>query len=220
MWIQCYRQKCTVSLHVFGKNATFYSAYSPKTHKFASSLNPLHTAESARFYSAFSPTTISLTPRFRRKREVWLRFFAENAQNDLKTHSCEDRAKFNSAFSATTLRHALHFRQKWRVIQKLWISGRIWRVFSKKLAVLRFASISDWKLPKKNLKTDYENLMHVYLKRSTEPYIWYHFWLLWLFLENSFNNREVGSWLYVQLGRFKATVSPVYNQLGSVHRPW
>ena len=65
-----YRQKRTVSLRVFGENATFNSAFSPKTHNFASSLNPLYTAESAQFYSAFSPTTISLTPRFRRKREV------------------------------------------------------------------------------------------------------------------------------------------------------
>ncbi len=114
--IQCYHRKHTVSLRVFGENATFHSAYSPKTHNFASSLNTLYTAKSAQFYSAFSPTTTSLTPRFRRKREVWLRFFAENAQNDPKTHSCEDSAKFNSAFSATTLSHASRFRRKRRVI--------------------------------------------------------------------------------------------------------
>jgi hypothetical protein len=80
-------------------------------------MNTLYTAESAQFYSAYSPTTISLTPRFRRKRKVWLRFFAENAQNDPKTHSYEDSAKFNVAFSATTLSHASRFRQKRGVIK-------------------------------------------------------------------------------------------------------
>ncbi len=54
-----YRQKRTISLHVFGKNAAFYSAYLLKTHNSASSLNTLYTAESAQFYSAFSPTMIS-----------------------------------------------------------------------------------------------------------------------------------------------------------------
>jgi hypothetical protein len=77
----------------------------------------LYTAEGAQFYSAFSPTTISLTPRFRRKRKVSLRFFAENAQNDPKTHSYEDSAKFNSAFSVTTLSHASRFWRKQRVIE-------------------------------------------------------------------------------------------------------
>jgi hypothetical protein len=59
----------------------------------------------------------NLTPRFRRKREVWLRFFAENAQNDPKTHSYEDTAKFSVAFSATTLSHASRFRRKRGVIE-------------------------------------------------------------------------------------------------------
>jgi hypothetical protein len=43
-------------------------------HNFDSSLNTLYTAESAQFYSAFLPTTISLTLRFRQKREVQLPF--------------------------------------------------------------------------------------------------------------------------------------------------
>jgi hypothetical protein len=85
----------------------------------ASSLNTLNTAESAQFYSAFLPTTISLTPHFRRKREIWLRFFAENAQNDPKTHSYEDSAKFNVTFLATTLSHASRFRRKQGVIENL-----------------------------------------------------------------------------------------------------
>jgi hypothetical protein len=95
----------------------FHFEYSPKTHNFASSLNTLYTAESAQFYYAFSPTAISLTPRFRRNCEVWLHFFAENAQNDPKMHSYEDSAKFNSTFSATMLSHASHFSQKRWVIE-------------------------------------------------------------------------------------------------------
>jgi hypothetical protein len=78
----------------------------------------LYIAESAQFYSVFSPTTISLTPRFRQKREVCLHFFAENAQNDPKMHSYEDSAKFNIAFLATTLSHASRFRRKWGVVEK------------------------------------------------------------------------------------------------------
>ncbi len=63
--ITSYRRKRTVSLRVFGENATFHHAYSLKMHNFASSLNTLFNAESAQFYSAFSPLTISLTPGFR-----------------------------------------------------------------------------------------------------------------------------------------------------------
>ncbi len=114
-----YRQKRTVSLRVFSENATFDSAYSPKTHISPSSLNTLYTTESAQFYSAFLLTTIRLIPRFRQKCEVLLRFFAENAQNDPKTHRYEDSAKFNSAFSATTLSHASRFRRKRGVIENL-----------------------------------------------------------------------------------------------------
>ncbi len=105
--------------------------YSPKTHNFAYSQNTLYTAESAQFYSAFSPISISLTPRFRGKRGVWLRFFAENAHNDPKTHSYEDSAKFNSAFSATTLIHASRFRRKRRVIENFEYLGEIEEYFRK-----------------------------------------------------------------------------------------
>jgi hypothetical protein len=69
-----YRRKRTVSLRVFGENDKFHSTYSLKTKNSASSLNTIYIAESTQFYSAFSPTTISLTPRFCRKREVWLTF--------------------------------------------------------------------------------------------------------------------------------------------------
>ncbi len=120
----------------------------------------MYITESAQLYSAFSPTMISLTPRFRQKRKVWLHFFAENAQNDPKAHSYEESAKFNVAFSATTLSHA---SAKTGSFQKLWISVRILRIFSKMLAVLRSVSISEWKMQKKVYKTDYENLVHVYL---------------------------------------------------------
>ncbi len=102
-WIPYYCQKRMVSLHVFGENVGFHSAYLAKSHNSASSLKTLYTAESAQFYSVISLTTISLTPQFRCKREVWFRFFAENAQNDPKTHSYEDNAKFDSSFLATTL---------------------------------------------------------------------------------------------------------------------
>jgi hypothetical protein len=156
-----YQWKRTVSFCVFSKNVTFHSAYSTKTHNSASSLNTLYTAESAQFYSTFSPMTISLTPRFPWKREVWLRFFAESAQNNPKTHSSKDNTIFNSVFSATTLSHASRFRRKGSD-RELQISWRICRIFSKMLAVLRFVSISDWKM-QKSLKTDDENLVHVYL---------------------------------------------------------
>jgi hypothetical protein len=69
----------------------------------------LYTVESAQFNAPFLPTTISLTPRFRWKHKVWLAFFAENAQNDPKTHNYEDNAKFYSAFSPTTLSYASAF---------------------------------------------------------------------------------------------------------------
>jgi hypothetical protein len=91
----------------------------------------LYIAESAQFYSAFSPTTISLTLRFWRKREVWLCFFAENAQIDPKTHSYEDNAKFNAVFSATTLSHASRFRRKRQVIENFEYLGEFEEYFRK-----------------------------------------------------------------------------------------
>jgi hypothetical protein len=51
--IQLCRQERTVSLLVFGKNASFHSAYSPKMRNSASTLNTLYIAESAQFYAAF-----------------------------------------------------------------------------------------------------------------------------------------------------------------------
>ncbi len=92
----------------------------------------LYTAQSAQFYSVFSPTTISSTLRFCRKREVWLRFFAKNARNDLKTHSYKDSAKCNSAFLATMLSHALHFWQKRRVIENYEYLGEFEEYFRKR----------------------------------------------------------------------------------------
>ncbi len=126
-----YRQKRTVSFCVFSENVMFHSAYSPKTHNSASSLNTLFTAESGQFYSAFSSITISLTPRFCWKREVWLRFFAESAQNDPKTHSSEDNAIFNAVFLATTLSHASHFQRKRGVIENFRYLGEFVEYFQK-----------------------------------------------------------------------------------------
>ncbi len=107
-----YRRKRNVSLRVFGESASFHSAYLPKMNNSTSSLNTLYTAESAQFYSTFVPTTISWTPCFCRKHEVWLIFFTESAQNDPKTHSYEDDTKFNPTFSATTVSCALCFWRK------------------------------------------------------------------------------------------------------------
>ncbi len=98
-----YRRKRTVSLCIFGKNATFNSP--------------------------FSPTMISLTPHFRRK--VWLPFYAENAQNDPKTHNYEDNAKFHSAFSPTKLSYASRFRRNRGVIENFEYLGEIEEDFQK-----------------------------------------------------------------------------------------
>ncbi len=100
-------------------------------HNSTYSLNTLYSAESAQFYSAFLPTTFSLTRRYCRKHEVWLRFFAENAQNDPKTHSREDSAKFNSVFLATTLSHAPRFRRKRGVIENFEYLGEFTEYFQK-----------------------------------------------------------------------------------------
>ncbi len=77
------------------------------------------------------PKAHSLTLRFRRKREVWLPFFAQNAQNDPKTHSYEDNAKFHSAFSPTTLRYASRFRQNRGVIENFEYLGEFQEDFRK-----------------------------------------------------------------------------------------
>jgi hypothetical protein len=93
----------------------------------------LYTAESAQLNSPFSPTTVSLTPHFRQKHEVTCRlpFFAENAQNDPKTHSYADDAKFHSAFSPTTLSYALHFRRYQGVIENFEYLGEFEENFRK-----------------------------------------------------------------------------------------
>ncbi len=113
----------------------------------------------AHTYFAFSPSTISLTPRFRRKHEVWLRFFAENAQNDPKTHNYEDNAQPCFSLSA-----------KMGSDQKFRISGRIWRTFSNMLAVLRFVSISDWKMQKKFKNSLWKSLACEALIRSPNTF--------------------------------------------------
>jgi hypothetical protein len=89
-----------------------------------SSLNTLNTAKSAQFYSTFLPTTSSLIPRIRQKCKVWLHFFAENAQNNAKTHIYEDKVKFNSAFSVTTLSYASRRRQKRGVTENFEYLGK------------------------------------------------------------------------------------------------
>ncbi len=80
----------------------------------ASSLNTPHIAGSAQIYSEFLPTMISLTLRCCQKCKVWLRFFAEDAQNYL--HSNEDNVKFHTVFSGTALSYATGFPRKRGVI--------------------------------------------------------------------------------------------------------
>jgi hypothetical protein len=76
----------------------------------------MYAAESAQFYSVFSPKMISLILRFCWKREVWLHFSAEIAQNDPKMHSHQDNAIFHSAFLSTMLSVAMRFWRKRGVI--------------------------------------------------------------------------------------------------------
>jgi hypothetical protein len=64
-----YSWKHTVSLAFFCENAIFHFTYLLKTHNSTSSLNTLHSAESAQFYSALL-LTISLTPRCCQKHEA------------------------------------------------------------------------------------------------------------------------------------------------------
>jgi hypothetical protein len=158
--ILCYRQKRIISLRIFGGNSTFHSAFLPKTHNSVSSLNTLYTDKSTNFYSAFLPTTISLTLHICRKRWAWLGFFTKN---DPKTHSYKDKAKLHYAFSATMLSYATRLRRKTRSDRKFQISGQIWRQFLQMFFELCFVSINDWTMQKKGLKTDFANLVHVYL---------------------------------------------------------
>jgi hypothetical protein len=112
-------------------------------HISTSSLNTLYTAESAQFYSAFSPTT----PRFRRKREVLLRFSAENTQNDPKTHSYEDSVlppRFRRQCSA--MLRAFGKNGEWSNTSSIWTNLK--NIFEN-VGVLRFVSVSDWKTQKK-----------------------------------------------------------------------
>jgi hypothetical protein len=122
----------------------------------------LYTAESAHFNSPFSPTMISLTPRFCQKREVWLPFFAENAQNVPKTHSYEDNAKFHSAFSSTTLSYASRFRRNRGVIENFEYLDEFEEDFREcwLYCVLYLLLIERCK---NKFQTDYENLVPVYL---------------------------------------------------------
>ncbi len=137
-----FQQKRFVSLHIF-------------------SLNMLYTADSAQFYSVFLPKTISLTPRFGRKREAWLCFCAENTQNDPKTHGHEDNTKFNSAFSPTMLSYASRFRRKRGVIKNFEYLGKFEDFRKCWLYCVLYLLVIE--RCKKSFKTDYGNLVHVYL---------------------------------------------------------
>ncbi len=111
-----FTQKRTVSLYVFGKNASFHSTFSAKTLRFTPRFHWICFSSEHAVYcgkrpvllcvftnndycnSAFLPKTLSFTP-----------CFTENARYDPKTHSLEDNTKFNFAFLATALSFATYF---------------------------------------------------------------------------------------------------------------
>ncbi len=78
-------------------------------------------------------------------------------------HSCEEIAKFNSAFLATTLSHASRFRRKRRVIKNFEYLGEFEEYFRKCWLYCVLHILVTERCKKKSLKTDYENLVHVYL---------------------------------------------------------
>jgi hypothetical protein len=119
-----WQMKCKFLVH----NRIFANtALSPKTHRFTPLIRQNRIILLLLWICFMLPKAHSLTPRFRqqrlvtprfrRKREVWLPFFAENAQNDPKTHSYEDNAKFHSAFSPTALSYASRFQRNRGVIE-------------------------------------------------------------------------------------------------------
>jgi hypothetical protein len=111
----------------------------------------LYTAESGQFYSRFSPTTISLTLRFRWKREVWLHTFAENAQYDPKTHNCKDNAKFTLRFCNATMLRAFSENGEWLKILNIW--ANLNKIFKTDGCTV-FCFYLWLKDAKKSLKTD------------------------------------------------------------------
>jgi hypothetical protein len=79
-----------------------------------------------------------------------------------KRTSYEDDAKFNSAFSATMLSHASRFWRKRGVIENIKCLGKFKEYFQKCwLCCILYLLVI--KRCKKSLKTDDENLVHVYL---------------------------------------------------------
>jgi hypothetical protein len=120
----------------------------------------LYIAESAQFYFVFLQATISLTLPCARKHDVLLHAFAEDAQP--KRFGYDDNARFLSAFSATALSYCILFAlAKTRSDWKIWISGWIQNGFFKNVGTMFV--IYYWLNDAKKLKTDYENLVQVYL---------------------------------------------------------
>jgi hypothetical protein len=79
----------------------------------------------------------------------------------IRKHSYEDNAKFNSAFSATTLSYALRFQRKRGVIENFKYLGEFRDVQKCWLYCILYLLVIE--RCKKSLKTDYKNLMYVYL---------------------------------------------------------
>ena len=77
-------------------------------------------------------------------------------------HTYEGNAKFNSEFSATTITHDSRFRRKQGVIENFEYLGEFEEYFRKCwLYCVLYLLVTE--RCKKSLKTDYENLVHVYL---------------------------------------------------------
>jgi hypothetical protein len=104
----------------------------------------------------------SVTLRCHRKHKVWLHFFAEEAQNDPKTHCYEENAKFHSALLVATLIYATCFRQKLGVIENFEYLGEFGKDFENVGWTEFCIYFSDWNMRKK-VKSGYDNLVHVYL---------------------------------------------------------
>jgi hypothetical protein len=89
---------------------------------------------------------ISFTPSLCQKHEVWLRFFAKNAQNNPKTHSYEDNANFTACF---WLSYAMRFQRKQWVIENFEYLGEFEDFWKCWLYCILYLCISDWKMLKK-----------------------------------------------------------------------
>ncbi len=144
---------------VIAENAPFHSTFSAKTLRFTLCICQKRRIPRLLWIRCILPKAHSFTPHFHRQRLVYLRAIAKNA-------------KFYSAFSPKTLKTTRkrtvtktalkllcvlgdNIQPCFALSAKTWsdrklrISGRIWRIFSKMLGVLRFVFVSDCMKQKK-----------------------------------------------------------------------